>query len=177
MSKNYRLAVQQDLDPLNPREFGDLCIMVCFHNRYTLGDKHNYKQGDYRSWKELKQAIESSERVAMIEPLYLFDHSGITISTSPFSCRWDSGQIGYVYMTQETKEKNTLSDEGMRDQLTHEIEAYNRFLSGEVYSYHIEQFDNESLEWILVSNCGGYWSEDSARLAGDAELKTLRGEK
>ena len=177
MSKNYRLAVQQDLDPLNPREFGDLCTMVCFHNRYTLGDKHNYRESDYRSWKELKRAIESSERVAMIETLYLYDHSGIKISTSPFSCRWDSGQIGYVYMTQETKEKNALSDQGMRDQLTNEIEAYNRFLNGEIYSYHIKEFYNESLEWVTISNCGGYGSEDSARLAGDAELKTLKGEK
>lgn len=158
--------------------------MVCFHNRYTLGDKHNYKQGDYRSWKELKQAIESSERVAMIEPLYLFDHSGIKISATPFSCAWDSGQIGYVYMTQETKEKNELSDEGMRDQLTHEIEAYNGFLSGEVYSYQIIEWDclnpvpnTGSHGWVSVINCGGFESEEAARFAGDAELKTLRGEK
>ena len=27
-------------------------------------------------------------------PLYLFDHSGITMNTSGFSCPWDSGQVG-----------------------------------------------------------------------------------
>jgi hypothetical protein len=29
--------------------------------------------------------------------LYLYDHGGITISTGPFSCPRDSGQVGFIY--------------------------------------------------------------------------------
>ena len=29
-------------------------------------------------------------------PVYLYDHGGITISTSPFSCPWDSGFFGII---------------------------------------------------------------------------------
>jgi hypothetical protein len=48
-----------------------------------------------------KLAGEILERTVVVLPLYLYDHSGLTISTSPFSCRWDSGQVGYIHTTFE----------------------------------------------------------------------------
>jgi len=169
----YKLVVGFDEYPDNPRELGEtLTKMVCFHNRYELGDKHNYRQSDYSSWQELKEAIES-ESVAMIEPLYIFDHSGISISATPFSCPWDSGQVGFVYITQETKEKNALSDEQTRELLDAEVREYDRYLIGEFYSYKILKLNNETLELECVSNCGGFKSEEMARLEGEAELKTV----
>lgn len=43
----------------------------------------------------------------VILPLYLYDHSGITISTGPFSCPWDSGQVGWIYAPKDTFRKAT----------------------------------------------------------------------
>jgi hypothetical protein len=37
------------------------------------------------------------ENVLCILPLYLYDHSAITMNTSGFSCGWDSGQVGFIY--------------------------------------------------------------------------------
>ena len=34
-------------------------------------------------------------------PVYLMDHSGLSIRTTSFQDRWDSGCIGWVYMTKE----------------------------------------------------------------------------
>ena len=31
--------------------------------------------------------------VAIVQPLYLYDHGGITMNTTGFSCSWDSGQV------------------------------------------------------------------------------------
>lgn len=40
----YLLQVMQDDEPLNPREdYDNLGKMVCWHNRYNLGDKHDYE--------------------------------------------------------------------------------------------------------------------------------------
>lgn len=172
----YKLQVGFDEYPDNPRKWGEpLTKMVCFHNRYELGDKHNYRQDDYSSWEELKQAIIKEENVSIsgIKPLYLYDHSGITISTSPFSCRWDSGQVGFVYITQENKEQNKLSDEQTQELLDAEVRGYDRYLIGEVYSYKILELNTETLELECVTNCGGYESEEMARLEGEAELKAL----
>lgn len=48
---------------------------------------------------EIRDAIDKGEYVGM--PVYAYVHSGATVSTSPFSCPWDSGQSGFVYMTRE----------------------------------------------------------------------------
>lgn len=170
----YKLVVGYDEYPDNPRKWGEpLTKMVCFHNRHSLGDKHSYRQSDYSSWAELKEAILKEENAVLIKPLYIFDHSGISISATPFSCPWDSGQVGFVYITQETKEKNALSDEQTQELLDAEVRGYDRYLIGEVYSYKILELNTETLELECVTNCGGYESEEMARLEGEAELKAL----
>jgi len=30
-------------------------------------------------------------------PVYAYIHGGITVSLNPFSCHWDSGQLGYIW--------------------------------------------------------------------------------
>ena len=46
--------------------------------------------------KELLQLLEQSGKFVIL-PLYLYDHSGITMNTTGFSCPWDSGQVGWIY--------------------------------------------------------------------------------
>jgi len=73
----------------NPRENQDnLGTMVCFHRRYLLGDKHNL------SAQEAIKRSESPDYLSL--PLYLYDHSGLSMSTTEFSCPWDSGQVGFI---------------------------------------------------------------------------------
>jgi hypothetical protein len=85
----------------NPRtEWDNMGTMVCFHNRYDLGDKeHGYDSRDFNGWGELEAKIVKDHDPALILPLYLYDHSGLTISTKPFSCKWDSGQIGFIFVS------------------------------------------------------------------------------
>jgi hypothetical protein len=47
---------------------------------------------DDMSRADLFKIIE--EKGTIIKGLFLYDHSGITISTGRFSCPWDSGQVG-----------------------------------------------------------------------------------
>jgi hypothetical protein len=39
----YRLEIAHDTDPESPREWDNLGTMVCWHNRYKLGDEHDYE--------------------------------------------------------------------------------------------------------------------------------------
>jgi hypothetical protein len=32
----------------------------------------------------------------VVLPVYIYDHSGITLNTTGFSCPWDSGQVGWI---------------------------------------------------------------------------------
>ena len=60
--------------------------------------------------RDLFKLLNESDKVA-IKPLYLYDHSGISISTGSFVGRaphaeWDSGPVGFIYMDKETAMKN-----------------------------------------------------------------------
>lgn len=52
------------------------------------------------------------DKVAIL-PLYLYDHSGLAMSTNDFGDRWDSGCVGFIYMDKNTamKELGMAGDE------------------------------------------------------------------
>ena len=90
-----RLIIRSDDDPLNPRrELANLCRMVCFHGRYELDEPHSFDSPD-----DFRQAMRGEIYLEL--PLYLYDHSGITMRTTPFSCPWDSGQVGVIILEHE----------------------------------------------------------------------------
>jgi hypothetical protein len=156
------IEIYKDNYPSNPREWDNLCTMVCFHSRHNLGDEHDYNHQDYRNWEELKSAIIKDNDVAIILPLYLYDHSGITISTEPFSCPWDSGQIGFIYVSKE-KIREEFSVKRITKKLKDRIEFYNvlgevdtydKYIMGEVYGFNIEYADGDS------DSCSGFFGSD-----------------
>lgn len=129
--------MNQDFD--NPRSWDNLGTMVCFHNRYDLGDKHDYDHRDYNGWNEMENAIIKNEDVCVILPLYLYDHSGITMNTSPFSCRWDSGQVGFIFVSKKrvreeygVKRINKELIEKVTELLEGEVKTYDMYLTGEL---------------------------------------------
>lgn len=163
------LKIVYDDSPESPREWDNLSRMVCFHGRYSLGDSHNYKSGDYNGWDGLSMAIKKDYDVAVILPLYLYDHSGITISTSAFSCPWDSGQVGFVFVTKEDIRNNygikrvtkKLIEE-VEKIIISEIETYDDYLRGNVYGFILE--DNEGNQ---IDSCFGFYGDDSIKDLGE----------
>jgi hypothetical protein len=160
--KMNRLKVVQDSSADSPRNWDNLGTMVCFHNRYDLGDKHNYSSDDYLGWEEMKKAIIKEENTAVILPLYLYDHSGISISTSPFSCRWDSGQIGFIFVSKEKaleefggKIITAKLKERIEKILEGEVETYTQYVEGDVYGFQIvDEEDNH------IDSCYGFYGSN-----------------
>lgn len=104
-NETYKLTVFQDETPESPREWSNIGTMVCAHKRYSLGDEKADPDELYTSWEEqLAEEIltpNGGEDAVVYLPLYLYDHSGITMNTTGFSCRWDSGQVGWIYATKQ----------------------------------------------------------------------------
>lgn len=69
--------------------------------------------------RDLYNLLDDSESIA-IKTLYLYDHSGLSISTGSFVGRaqhaeWDSGPVGFVYMDKKTAMENmAMPKETMR---------------------------------------------------------------
>lgn len=236
----YTLFIVDDDQPENPREDRDnLGKMVCWHRRYTLGDRHDYgeprdflhgklfdfysshpasdcgkpiydfiKQGrakearlEYnrsaREWELLENnywstgtdwytssaysaslkgkdvpdwfldnclsALRMSELTELTErmegmvilPLYLYDHSGITMNTGGFSCPWDSGQVGWIYADADAvkKEYGEVTPETLataKRVLEAEVEEYDYYLTGQCYGFKLYKNDAE------IESCRGF---------------------
>lgn len=207
----YKLAIESDDHPESPREWDNLGTMVCWHNRYDLGDEqpkqnpaeYRIKLADdaesgfeerlhnttecmsarisapwgTRQWREAMQEVDNYaeartdevlERHYIMLPLYLYDHSGITMSTSSFSCQWDSGQVGFIYVP-ITKIKaeygwkllTAKRRKQIEGYLRSEVETYDSYLTGDVHSFTVEVQDNESGEWEHEDSCSGFYGDDA----------------
>jgi hypothetical protein len=180
--KKYELKIEHDDDPMDPRtDWDNVTTIICFHNRYDLGDKTDYKSSQFDGWDELKEQIESDYKVLMIKPLFMYDHSGITISTSPFSCRWDSGQIGWVFI--DEKQMKSMcgkdydrSEETLSKMIEADIETYDKYVTGQVYRYTIYEIETCSLGHThknVVECCGSFFDEELAEKEGQEVLRSL----
>ena len=145
-----RVTVLLDEYPTNPRECGDnLTTMICHHRNYSLGDVKESKQfNGYNSLKELKQAlVEYYGEMAYIEPLSLYDHSMQTLAIGEPTDAWDSGYVGFIFVTKERARKEygvkriTKSIlERIKSVAQAEVEEYNKIcLWGEVYDLLLEK--------------------------------------
>ena len=173
----YQIDILPDYNPTNPREDDNLGTMVCFHSRYNLGDKHSYDHLDYNGWDEMKQAITKKENVAIILPLYLYDHSGITISTTPFHCRWDSGQIGFVFISKEKirreyrcKRVSKKLIDRVTKYIISEVKTYDNYLTGSCCGYRIT--DTETGR--EVDSCWGYYGSDDCMTEAESIVKSYQ---
>jgi len=155
--KGYEILIEQDDNPINPRmENANLGIMLCKHRRYNLGDDVNANKD------EVLNMLAGKIKDVVALPLYLYDHSGITMNTTGFSCRWDSGMVGCIYADYNkirswygVKKVTKNLIEKVKDMFRSEVKEYDNYISGNVYSYTILK-DNEEMD-----SCGGYPYEDA----------------
>lgn len=172
----HTIKILQDLDPESPRELSNLGRLICWHRRYRLGDSYQFDSPEAflrnlagvsdQSDLSMDQLRERAERKAIILPVFLYDHSGLAINTIGFHCPWDSGQVGFVYVTLKAvrtefgvKLVTAPLREKAEDILRGEIVGYDAYFGGRVFSYVIER-DGEEVE-----ACWGFF--------GDNELDCL----
>ena len=162
-NEKYKLEIFDDLNPCSPREFDNLGTMVCFHRRYNLGDKTELKSSDFSSWEELENYLYKEENALIAIPVFMYDHSGLWINTTGFSCPWDSGQVGYIYISKEKvrgeyscKRISKKLKKMIREMLCSEVDLYNDYLCGNVYGFTLT--DKKNAEEI-DSSCGFYGTD------------------
>lgn len=160
---DYKVRTFIDESPESPREWDNMGTMVCFHGRYNLGDKTDYRSQDYSGWEEMEKDIIDTENVHTILPLYLYDHSGISISTSSFSCRWDSGQVGWIFVSKHKVKKEGIDETKVEECLKGEVKTYDTYLRGEVYGFEVVKVTKCDLgheHEEVIDTYWGYYDED-----------------
>lgn len=194
--RGFHISIRYDTDPCNPRkEYDNAATMVCFHRRYDLGDEHSYREPTDAvadicglDCDDLDHADDRDEAIAKaleaydgyVLPLYLYDHSGITIKTSPFSCPWDSGQVGIIYVSPAKADEEWPLQEGETAEarreriltyMRNEVAEYDNYLTGNVYGYIVSTIDEDEDpdEEVEDGSCWGF--------SGDYEENALKEAK
>jgi len=158
--KGYTIRIVEDPSPHNPREDCDnFGTMICFHRRYSLGDKHNFTR------LELCDMAFGKDYVAV--PVFLYDHSGLALDYRSFIGRaqhaeWDSGKIGYNVVSydkirQEFNRKRISKKllKKAKEILQAEVELYGYYISGRCYGYEIVDADGDVQE-----SCWGFMGQN-----------------
>ena len=108
---------------------------------------------------DLKELL-AEQKDIIILPLYLYDHSGISISTGSFVGRavhaeWDSGQVGYIYADHDDILNNfgEITPDTIhraKECLEGEVEAYDAVLRGDCWGYRTYIYSQE------MDSCWGF---------------------
>ena len=172
--RDHTIKILHDPDPENPRDYDNLATMSCWHRRYRLGDRHAYDDPRDRlinlcglnsdTDRSMDALFERAEKRAVILPLYLYDHSGITMNTTGFHCPWDSGQVGYIHVTLadiRTEYGVTRVSQDLRariaEHLRQEVRTYDHYLTGNCYGFIVEKDDDEVAScWGFLGDYDGY---------------------
>ena len=165
----YHINIYYDDDAGSPRKmFDNLGTLYTAHRRYRpekefaehfdIDKGFDGRIGNFRG-SFLK------EYIAL--PVYLYEHSGTTVSTSPFSCPWDSGFFGIIAVPldkvrREYGWKNITVERRKRieEYLQGEIKTLDDYYTGEVFGYCITPEDDDSNE---LDSCWGFYGTDSLK--------------
>jgi len=111
---------------------------------------------------EIARGVRTGKYIGV--PIWAYVHSGSTVRAAmenPFSCPWDSGRSGWVYVTKERALKEygrKLTSKKflarVRQQLISEVEVFDMYLRGDVWGYEIEHHGNS------IDSCWGWYGYD-----------------
>lgn len=150
---------------------------------FGKGSGTNEELHDYAHSKLSERIQEEFDRQYISLPLYLYDHSGISISTGSFSCPWDSGQLGLIYVSKDKirqdygiKHVTKAWADKIRGYLKDEVETYDQFLTGDVWGFQVFEVpegvdpEEEIDELEEVESCFGFFGEEDAEEEAKANL-------
>ncbi len=154
--QNQTLEIIYDECAISPREWDNLGTIITVNQR-------NYKLGEIQT-DEIDEKLKEYD-IGLILPLFMLDHSSVSLSTRDFNDKWDSGQIGYVFVTKEKlKEEYSVKRIGKKTLekakrvLESEIKTYGQYVNGEVYGFKITEQKNNETE--NIDACSGFYEID-----------------
>ena len=187
--ETYGIAVEvePDDDSANPAKDWDMVGTM------VLSDRCRYEFGhETAEYEELMRITNDPNNIVL--PVYMYDHSGITINTTGFSCRWDSGQVGIMYCSREKAVHEfgkkictaKVREKAIRCMVS-EVESIDDYLTGNVWGYRVLDADGHELDscWGFVGDesycreegeaAAQYWIKKAAKEAGESAYWKDRG--
>jgi hypothetical protein len=165
LPEGVTVLVEYDLDPESPRAWDNF-------GRVTLVNRCRYNFGDDTATAEELQALAKNPDLVTL-PVFIYDHSGITINTTGFPCPWDSGAVGVISVDKVRARAELgvkrLDLARVRRMLRAEVETLDQYITGQVYGYRVQDSEGEEL-----ASCWGFYGTSTETLeAGLIEARAI----
>lgn len=174
---------------LIPGEEDDDCDQYYEYEETVCGEEYtryidaDTSDSDDSVASDMADKLDLCEKISLLEdtgevvmlPISMYEHSGISLWLGSKwghpDAQWDCSSIGFAYVEKATAEKEMpqrkLTDEQKGDwkkwayaMMEGEMETYNKYVSGEVYGYMIEDEEGEEASNVHLCGCWGYYDKD-----------------
>lgn len=163
----HNINIYYDESPLDPRrDFDNLGTLYTAHRRYRPEkefDEHFTVEEVFED-RWCSDFKESFLRRYIVVPVYLYDHSGLTVSTTPFSCPWDSGLFGILAVSLDKVRKEygwkRITAERratIEGYLCGEIKTLDQYYTGEVYGFEVTPGNDDK---DVIESCWGFFGKE-----------------
>lgn len=148
------IRIEQDEDCVNPYTDYDMFGTLChWHKRGFIGEDYSFNQDELQSF--IKETVKAG---GVAVSVYLYEHSGQTISAAPFNCPRDSGTVGVWLASREQilkeyggKRITKAVREKARALIVAQIGTLDDYLTGNCYGFIIEDKEGNHLD-----SCWGF---------------------
>lgn len=170
----------------------DLKAAVRSHEKFNPEWEEYYVPGedgedvdnpDYIDLDDKQALIDTAGKLGMvILPLYLMDHSSVSMSTGDYGDRWDSGMVGVIFCTPEVVKREWGEGPEARAKalkcLEVEVETYSAYLEGDVWGFSISPYicDDSDAGYTLteeLESCWGFYGYEYAKREALDTAKSL----
>lgn len=155
-------------DRENPLEYS-FCSVDLWNRREGCWVGSDYKWADYKGIRDMytepdddtyiRALKEIRRKGGVVLPVYCYQHGNVTFRCSLFSDPWDSGMVGYAYMTTEQiielgwpKGKRSRK-KAAEEYIRHVVGEMAAYANGDIYGFSIFDKDGE-----FVDGCGGFYA-------------------
>lgn len=173
------LVIRQDNDCDSPRQDINLGYFITRDRSYKspdenwllekivaeTGDVANDQKHHIKLITEQIEA-ETNEKVLAIYPVTKYEHSGIVYSLGNYK-GFDYSTNGFYIITDKTQDEVGTKKENWEEVIKAEIDAYNKWLNGEVYRFTL--YDNDG---DVIESCAGFYNIEDIKNCLPEEWKS-----
>jgi hypothetical protein len=175
-----KIDVDYDVDSPHDTDVPAAKLVLDGGRHYTFPNDAGIDFRDFEGWAGVADELAKRHGAILVTPVWVFDHSGIALKagarTYPFNCQWDSAQVGFAYITQETYQAVTgkryvgrpSQYKRASELIATEVEYYGRYVNGECYAYVVEDAEGE-----VVDSCGGYIGYEAVTTAATEYIDSI----